>query len=162
MVEDTVAIMKPTDPERMATLFLFALCLWREARGEPVDGRQAIADVILNRVADPRWPNSIVGVIADPWQFSAFNPHDPNAKRWPDIVRNDPKDWAAWVECWKIAEQKLAEGPALPGVDHYHSTAIRRPQWALKMLPVFKVGGHIFYTSKNENAALYMQGKESD
>lgn len=143
-------LQQQEDPERMATLFLFALCLWREARGEPVDGREAIADSILNRVDDPRWPDTVVGVITEPHQFSAFNPHDPNARMWPDPIRNAPKDWAAWVECWQIADRKLAEGPALPGVDHYHSTAVRRPQWAMGMTPVFTIGGHIFYTSRDE------------
>lgn len=146
----------------MAVLFVFALCLWREARGEPIDGKEAIADVILNRAADPRWPDSIPGVVADPWQFSAFNPHDPNARRWPDPIRSSPGDWAAWVECWEIAERKLTEGPALPGVDHYHATNIRRPQWAMGMEQALRVGGHVFYTSQNRNGGLDLQGKDSD
>lgn len=137
------------EPERMAVLYLLALCLWREARGEPVEGKEAVADVILNRVADPRWPDSVPGVIAQPMQFSAFNSADPNSKRWPDPIANSPKDWRAWMECWRIAERKLDEGPALPGVDHYHAKGIRRPVWSLNMLPALDVGGHVFYDSQS-------------
>ncbi|MDV3426773.1 MAG: spore cortex-lytic enzyme [Bacillota bacterium] len=42
-----------------------------EARGEPYEGQVAVGAVILNRVKDPRFPNTIAGVIYQPGAFTA-------------------------------------------------------------------------------------------
>ena len=44
-----------------------------EARGEPYVGQVAVAAVILNRVKDPNFPNTISGVIYQPWAFTAVH-----------------------------------------------------------------------------------------
>ena len=51
---------------------------WREqligeARGEPYEGQVAVGAVILNRVADPSFPNTIAGVIYEPGAFTAVS-----------------------------------------------------------------------------------------
>lgn len=43
-----------------------------EAGGEPFDGQVAVAEVILNRVDDPRFDNTVYGVLSAPNQFSTF------------------------------------------------------------------------------------------
>lgn len=43
-----------------------------EARGEPYEGQVAVGAVILNRVKDPRFPNTIAGVIYQPGAFTAI------------------------------------------------------------------------------------------
>jgi len=147
--ERTVTHSQPLqdDPERVATLYLLALCLWREARGESFEGKAAVADVILNRVADPRWPDSTVGVITQRWQFSAFNANDPNVTKFPDPASN-PAEWSAFVECFQVADQKLKEGPAIQA-DHYHTTSMQPfPKWTRRMRRVGVKGNHVFYDSK--------------
>lgn len=52
---------------------LLARCISAEARGEPYLGQVAVAAVILNRVKHPDFPNSISGVIYQPWAFSSVN-----------------------------------------------------------------------------------------
>lgn len=42
-----------------------------EARGEPYEGQVAVAAVILNRVKNPSFPNSVSGVIYQPGAFTA-------------------------------------------------------------------------------------------
>lgn len=42
---------------------LMAKIVWLEARGEPLEGQQAVAEVILNRVAAENFPNSVEEVI---------------------------------------------------------------------------------------------------
>jgi spore germination cell wall hydrolase CwlJ-like protein len=57
---------------------LFALCLWREARGEGVEGMRAVAWVIWNR--SMKWGRSIHDVIMQPNQFTSMtvDPNPPN------------------------------------------------------------------------------------
>lgn len=50
---------------------LLARLINGEARGEPYEGQVAVGAVILNRVRDPRFPNTIAGVIYQPGAFTA-------------------------------------------------------------------------------------------
>jgi peptidoglycan hydrolase-like protein with peptidoglycan-binding domain len=54
-------------------LYLLAKCIYAEARGEPYVGQVAIGAVVLNRVKDPRFPNTISGVIYQPGAFTAVD-----------------------------------------------------------------------------------------
>jgi len=54
-------------------LYLLAKCVYAEARGESYTGQVAVAAVILNRVESPDFPNTIAGVIYQPWAFTAVN-----------------------------------------------------------------------------------------
>src|SRR5690606_31320178 len=54
-------------------LYLLAKAVHGEARGEPYIGKVAVAAVILNRVKDPRFPNTIAGVIYQPGAFTAVS-----------------------------------------------------------------------------------------
>jgi N-acetylmuramoyl-L-alanine amidase len=64
---------------------IFALCLWREARGEGVEGMRAVAWVIWNRSND--WRRSIREVILEPNQFTSMtvDPNPPNPE--PDDLQ---------------------------------------------------------------------------
>lgn len=65
---------------------ILARTIYGEARGESISGQEAIASVILNRVAFAKrrgrywWGNTIAGVCLAPWQFSCWNENDPNRK----------------------------------------------------------------------------------
>ena len=50
---------------------LLARVVAAEARNEPYEGQVAVAAVILNRVADPRFPNTLAGVIYQPHAFES-------------------------------------------------------------------------------------------
>lgn len=54
-------------------IYLLARAVHGEARGEPYIGKVAVAAVILNRVKDPRFPNTIAGVIYQPGAFTAVS-----------------------------------------------------------------------------------------
>ena len=54
-------------------LYLLAKCIYAEARGEVYSGQVAVGAVILNRVKSPSFPNTISGVIYQPWAFTAVN-----------------------------------------------------------------------------------------
>lgn len=52
---------------------LMAMAVYGEARGEPYIGQVAVAAVILNRVQDDRFPNTVAGVIFEPRAFTAVD-----------------------------------------------------------------------------------------
>ena len=52
---------------------LMARAINGEARGEPYEGQVAVGAVILNRVKDSKFPNSISGVIYQPGAFTAVS-----------------------------------------------------------------------------------------
>lgn len=56
---------------RQSDEYLLARCIHGEARGEPYVGKVAVASVILNRVRDPQFPNTVAGVIYQPLAFTA-------------------------------------------------------------------------------------------
>ena len=75
--EPTEAAPEPTEPTEQPTpvedsyeIKLLAALIQCEAVGESYVGQVAVGDVVMNRVADPRFPDSIVEVIYQPRQFS--------------------------------------------------------------------------------------------
>jgi len=52
-----------------------SLALYHEARGEPLNGQRAVAEVIMNRVESDRFPDTICGVVMQPNQFSFVSPN---------------------------------------------------------------------------------------
>lgn len=52
---------------------LLARTVAAEAGGEPYEGQVAVAAVLLNRVASPEFPNSISGVVYEPWAFESVS-----------------------------------------------------------------------------------------
>ena len=54
-------------------IYLLAKCIYAEARGEPYLGQVAVGAVVLNRVRSSSFPNSISGVIYQPYAFTAVS-----------------------------------------------------------------------------------------
>lgn len=52
-------------------VYLLAKCIYAESRGEPYLGQVAVGAVVLNRVKSSAFPNSISGVIYQPYAFTA-------------------------------------------------------------------------------------------
>lgn len=110
--------------------FILKLCLWREARGVSPQAMAAILAVIRNRAEDPKkqWPNTMMGVVLQPAQFSSFNANDPNAVKLPN-PKNKP-DWDAWVVCCNVVDTPLLADPT-DGANHYESLGPKdkKPGW---------------------------------
>ena len=67
---NNISIAKSTNT---SDIQLMARAINGEARGEPYEGQVAVGAVILNRVKDSRFPNSISGVIYEPGAFTAVS-----------------------------------------------------------------------------------------
>lgn len=120
-----------------------ARTIWGEARGEGRKGMEAVAAVILNRVAKPCWwGRTIETVCTKPWQFSCWNANDPNLAKLLSVTERDPQ--------FKVALEiaTLAEAGELPdptnGATHYHTKAVS-PKWAEGKQPCAVIGNHLFY-----------------
>jgi hypothetical protein len=108
-----------------------------EAKGEPLEGQLAVAEVILNRTEADGYPNSICGVVKQKAQFSFVR-----GGRIPAI----PKTSAAWrkaVAIAHIAQNELAES-AVADALFFHANYVR-PGWRGGLTRVAALGNHVFY-----------------
>lgn len=116
-----------------------AIAVYHEARGEPLDGQLAVAEVIMNRAASGRYPVSWCEVVKQPWQFSFVNPR---TGRMPGVDKASAS-WAYAQAITRIAVGNFAD--ALPGdVLWYHADYVA-PSWGRRLAKVDKIGAHIFY-----------------
>ena len=71
-------------------IWIFAKTIWAEARGEPLDGQIAVANVILNRAQQGGWwGDDVVKVCRKPKQFSYWNKSDPNRAKMDGLELQD-------------------------------------------------------------------------
>lgn len=101
----------------------------------------AIAEVILNRTADPQWPNTICGVVNQTRQFSFTH----------DGKSDDPTKYIeprAWATAQLIAEEALL-GLNLIGLTSvfYHTVNVT-PFWLEYMHLDGQIGDHLFYSKE--------------
>jgi spore germination cell wall hydrolase CwlJ-like protein len=124
-----------------------ATAIYFEARGEPVRGQIAVAQVILNRVRSPQFPQTICGVVYQGQmqkgcQFSfACDGHT-----------DMPRDNEQWALAQDIAKQASSGQVWLPEVGYstyYHANYVR-PGWVNNMNKIDKIGNHIFYKKRHE------------
>ena len=116
--------------------------LYFEARGESVSGQFAVAEVILNRVASKRFPNTVCGVIKQgtgrryQCQFTyTCDGHDERIR--------EPR---AFERVGKVARLMLdgAESNLTQGATYYHTKAVS-PRWSRKFKRTATIGVHHFY-----------------
>lgn len=133
-------------------LDLLGRVIWAEARSEPFEGQCAIAWVILNRLArEPgRFPDTIQGIIKQPFAFSCFNSNDPQCERVKVVSETDP----TFVQAIHAATAVLtgrAPNP-VPRADHYFVTNMKNPpSWARRMHFVKRIGAHSFFSERPVN-----------
>ncbi|MEM8879721.1 MAG: cell wall hydrolase [Pseudomonadota bacterium] len=116
--------------------------LYFEARGETVEGQFAVAEVILNRVDDPRYPATVCDVINEgtgrryACQFTYTC--DGRAETVDDIV--------LWNRMGHIAQMMLDGHPRrlTDGATHYHANWVN-PRWAQTFPQTAEIGVHLFY-----------------
>jgi spore germination cell wall hydrolase CwlJ-like protein len=109
----------------LSDLSLMALCCYREARGETIFGKRAVCHVIKNRASQPGWwGHDIQSVVLKPWQFSSFNPNDPNSTVWP------ADDSPSWTDSLSAASAVLIgeDQDSTDGATFYHDLSMGWPK----------------------------------
>lgn len=117
--------------------------LYFEARGETLKGQFAVAEVIMNRVDSPRFPNSVCGVVNQ----GTGRKHACQFSYTCDGLPEHVAEPAAWARVGKVAKAVITEQvphQLTSGATFYHTTAVS-PRWARSFVNTAQIGVHMFY-----------------
>jgi spore germination cell wall hydrolase CwlJ-like protein len=133
----SVATMKDVqaEPYNNKEIRCLTEAIYYEARGEPVAGAIAVKKVILNRVADKRWPDNICDVVYQPKQFSYAD----------NGILPKVKDWFEYDRAEYIARLVHEADANFYNATHYFNPSSANPSWADRLTFIKKVGNHAFY-----------------
>jgi spore germination cell wall hydrolase CwlJ-like protein len=124
--------------------------IYYEAATEPAEGKIAVGQVVMNRVASPDFPKDPCQVI---YQRNSFYTNIVCQFTWlcDGSVGRRPVQQRLYDESMEAAKKVLLEGfrlPSLQGALYYHADHVN-PQW--RQEPVAKIGHHIFYKPREKN-----------
>lgn len=111
-------------------LYLLAKLVHSEARGESYTGQVAVAAVVLNRVEDSRFPNTIAGVIYQPWAFTAINDGQ---------FALEPNQTA-----YQAAKDAMNGWDPTYGAVYYYNPKTATSAWIRSTKTVTVIGRHVF------------------
>ena len=131
-----------------------AQAIYYEAALEPETGRRAVAQVVLNRVRHPAYPNTVCGVVYQGWnqrvcQFSFTCDGALMRRPRADLWRNAQALARDALSGYEVAEVGTAT--------HYHADYVV-PYWAFRLGKIGQIGRHIFYRfpgSPGRSASFY-------
>jgi spore germination cell wall hydrolase CwlJ-like protein len=110
--------------------------IYYEARGEPIKGQLAVAQVTLNRVKSAKYQSTICGVVYAYKQFS-----------WTLDQHRKAPHGEAWQRSLRLAKSVLTKSVALQQFDalYFHTPQVN-PKWNRKKRVIAIIGNHIFYS----------------
>jgi len=132
--------------------YCMALNIYYEARGSNLADRAATADVVINRVLDTRYPNTICEVVKQGRQHpsGAMMRNKCQFSWYCDGKHDRPQNEDLWIDAQMLAYQMVHEDKyrgITEGATHYHATYVK-PHWASTLQLVGRIGAHIFYRWK--------------
>ena len=110
--------------------YLLAKCIYAEARGEPYTGQVAVGAVILNRVRSSKFPNSISGVIYQPYAFTCVS--DGQINHTPDATAK------------KAAQDAMNGWDPTNGCLYYYNPSTATSSWIWSRTVMLSIGKHNF------------------
>ena len=139
---------------RERQLECMAMNIYREAGYEPFEGKVAVAQVTMNRVAKGTFGNDVCGVV---YQKNIIMEKVVCQFSWAcdQAAKTRPINKAAYNESYEVAKKVILEGFRLDVMKealYYHANYVN-PRWPLEKIG--SIGNHIFYKSKkakNEDA----------
>ncbi len=111
-------------------VYLLAKCIHAEARGEPYMGQVAVGAVVLNRVKSSRFPNTISGVIYQPYAFTAVIDGQMNL---------EPNETA-----YNAARDAMNGWDPTNGCIYYYNPATATSSWIWSRKVMITIGKHNF------------------
>jgi N-acetylmuramoyl-L-alanine amidase len=118
-----------------SSLDCLARNVYHEARGEPLVGQYAVAEVTMNRKGALGYPKTVCEVV---YQREAFS--------WTGMKTLDAPSGRSWKQAITIA-QEVYQGRRLSemhGATHYHATYVQ-PDWSYERERIGRIGRHVFY-----------------
>ncbi len=120
----------PSLPPVTDDIYLLAKLIYAEARGESFAGKVAVGAVILNRVRDPRFPNTIAGIIFKKGEFCT--------------VRDGQINLTPDEECIRAARYASAGWDPTNGALYFYNPIKTTSKWIWSRTPLTKIGNHVF------------------
>lgn len=135
---------EPLYGDQASAIDTLARTIWGEARGEQAEGRQAVANVVINRVRRKSkfYGFTVEEVCRKTKQFSVWNPGNVNLAKMHAVTPAD-KIFAACLELARQAVKGVLQD-LTSGSRHYHRIDIS-PKFAQGKQPVVIIGNHCFY-----------------
>ena len=132
---------------------ILARTIYGEARGEGVEGMEAVACVVMNRYKSHKWfcgytiqdgnkIPSVAQTCLKKFQFICWNKNDPNLRKIKNVTPEDK----IFKHCLKIARSAVCGNlkDFTGGAVYYHTKNIK-PKWADGKIPCYEVKNHLFY-----------------
>lgn len=143
VAQDTTTPAAPAAGASSAERELFALNLYHEARSEGRDGMVAVGWVVLNRIDDPDFPDTITAVINQPTRRSC-------QWGWTCDGRSDtPTEVEKWELAQDVTDAMLGGAPPADptsGAVFFHETFRQTPGWLRAgATRTATIGNHHFY-----------------
>ena len=129
--------------DRFEELYCLAKNIYFESRNQPKLGQIAVAQVTMNRVNSPKFPDSVCGVV----QQGGEKRHRCQFSWYCDGKKDEPEGDAAWDESVYLALLIYSEEFAIDvteGALWYHATYVS-PNWAEHYEKTVRINEHIFY-----------------
>lgn len=111
-------------------LLLLSKLVTGEARGESYEGQVAVAAVVISRVKDPRFPNSIKDVI---YQKNAFS-----------VVKNGSINLQPTESAYSAAQDALYGKDPTDKAIYFWNPDIATCKWIKTLNPYMRIGNHVF------------------
>jgi spore germination cell wall hydrolase CwlJ-like protein len=135
-------MFKGSAAAKTQALNCLASAVYYEAGNQDTDGERAVAQVVLNRVRHPAFPNSICGVVYE----GSTRPTGCQFTFTCDGSLAHEPDAEGWRRAWQVAEDALSGYVYAPvgWATHYHADYVV-PTWAARLAKNAIVGAHLFY-----------------
>ena len=134
-----------TSADRARALRCLTQGVYYEAALESTEGQEAVAQVILNRVRDPNYPNTVCGVVFEGAERTTGCQFSFTCD---GALSQAPVGWA-WNRARTVAERALSGYVAIKvgTATHYHADYVH-PWWSPTLAKITQIGAHIFYRWK--------------
>ena len=129
--------------------YCLAQNIYYEARGSNLADRAGVANVVMNRTKDRRYPETICEVVKQGEKDANGNMIRNRCQfSWYCDGKSDvPQNIDLWIDAqmlaWDMIENNKYRG-LTEGATHYHATYVS-PRWAKDLQLVGRIGAHIFY-----------------
>lgn len=126
----TTALGVTDNAQANSDLYLLAKLIYSEARGEVYEGQVAVGAVVLNRVVDAGFPNTLQGVIYQPWAFTAL--HDGQFALEPNGT------------AYQAAQDAMNGWDPTYGCLYYYNPRTATSSWIFSRQIIVTIGNHVF------------------
>jgi len=134
----------------LESMICLALNVYHEAKNQSFIGQVAVAQVVMNRVKDTRYPNTVCDVVKQGATYK-WKPDFPIKNRcqfswYCDGKSDKPREHQAWRTAMHIANgvYNAHLDDFVEGATHYHAHYVK-PSWAETKTYVTRIDDHIFY-----------------